>query len=444
MKLLLALGLLLPMSPAAPAAKPLLAHQEPRGIGNLVVPGDRARITYAVDSSGVKSATGVLYVRNDRTRRFAHVRLRKLSAAVPQRLLHGHKLTYYAVINDPRTKRTVRLPTRTAWILERPIRIQLGTHRFGKTRAPEAVVAHWPASEVGWQTEGDVYGPETFLVAADGSIWLDDELNNRMLVSAAGGSRTVPLPPGTNDGDVAFGPGGTVYASGGEGVGRDAHRVLYRLSATGGILWKERLHGALGDSPTFLIGTNSPLRFGPEGTLYCLVGMFGLPGGVFGWMPVARPDGRPLAEPAQRSGTHWPYQPAPGGLRLVSESYTPSPDGPPREARFALLRADRLVRAWRVTSRTDLNFDYFTPEFLNGDLVVAFDVTRATQAGFKWEYSILRLGPHGLRARFSLPRVVYGDNLLADLRLGPDGKLYELGSSPESGVTISRYSLAGS
>jgi hypothetical protein len=172
--------------------------------------------------------------------------------------------------------------------------------------------------------------------------------------------------------------------------------------------------------------------------------MFGLPGGVFGWMPVARPDGRPLAEPAQRSGTHWPYQPAPGGLRLVSESYTPTPDGPPREARFALLRADRLVRAWRVTSRTDLNFDYFTPEFLNGDLVVAFDVTRATQAGFKWEYSILRLGPHGLRARFSLPRVVYGDNLLADLRLGPDGKLYELGSSPESGVTISRYSLAGS
>ena len=46
-----------------------------------------------------------------------------------------------------------------------------------------------------------------------------------------------------------------------------------------------------------------------------------------------------------------------------------------------------------------------------------------------------------LPASFSLPRAVYGDNLLADLRLGPDGNLYQLGSSPEFGVTISHYSL---
>ena len=55
---------------------------------------------------------------------------------------------------------------------------------------------------------------------------------------------------------------------------------------------------------------------------------------------------------------------------------------------------------------------------------------------------MLRLGPSGARARFSLRHAVFGENLFADLRVGPDGKLYQLGSSPTTGVTISRYSLA--
>jgi hypothetical protein len=36
---------------------------------------------------------------------------------------------------------------------------------------------------------------------------------------------------------------------------------------------------------------------------------------------------------------------------------------------------------------------------------------------------------------------VYGDNILADVRIGPDGNVYQLSSSPQTGVTISRYSL---
>jgi len=46
-----------------------------------------------------------------------------------------------------------------------------------------------------------------------------------------------------------------------------------------------------------------------------------------------------------------------------------------------------------------------------------------------------------LKARFSLPRAVYGDNLLADLRVGPDGNLYQLASSPDEGVTVNRFPL---
>jgi len=58
------------------------------------------------------------------------------------------------------------------------------------------------------------------------------------------------------------------------------------------------------------------------------------------------------------------------------------------------------------------------------------------------EYFVLRLGPQGTRAQFPLRRAVFGDNILPDVRFGPDGRLYELGSSTATGV-VSRYSLEG-
>jgi len=41
----------------------------------------------------------------------------------------------------------------------------------------------------------------------------------------------------------------------------------------------------------------------------------------------------------------------------------------------------------------------------------------------------------------TLRHAVYGDNLLPDVRLGPDGAVYQLASSPKTGVAVSRYSL---
>jgi len=417
----LALALLLPA---------FHVHQEPRGIGNLVAPGDVVRITYSVE--GAKSATGTLYVRNDTMRAFERLPLHGLSARVPSRLIRGQLLTYYAVVRDPKTGRTARSVRGSAWILSGAIRLQLGLHRFGHTRAPDATAAHWDADEVGWQTEGDAFGPETFLVGAGGSIWLDDGLNGRVLVSAPTGPRTVALPYGSN-GDIALGPAGTVYAAGGEGRGLTYRRVLYRVGGAGDVLWKQRLFGD--------VGANSPLRFGTGGKLYNVVGMFGRPGNSFGWTPVATKAGQPVAETGQHAGTSWPYQPLVNGLRLVWDVYGALRDGPPREARYALFRGTRLVRAWRGLSKSDVNFNFFTPEIVGGDVVVAVDITKPTKAAFKWEYEILRLGPHGAVKRFALPRAVYGDNLLTDLRVGPDGSLYQLASSPDTGVTIVRYSL---
>jgi hypothetical protein len=155
-------------------------------------------------------------------------------------------------------------------------------------------------------------------------------------------------------------------------------------------------------------------------------------------MPVATPSGHRISLAAQRRSTHWPDQPLGGGMRLVSEAYTAKVDRPVREVRYALLdRRGRIVRSWRVTSRSDINLDFTTPELVGGDPVVVLDVS----APGKLEYLVLRLGPHGIHSRFSLPRAVFGDNLLADVRIGPDRKLYQLGSSPDTGVVIRRFSL---
>jgi hypothetical protein len=115
-------------------------------------------------------------------------------------------------------------------------------------------------------------------------------------------------------------------------------------------------------------------------------------------------------------------------------------DGPVREMRYALLdRRGRLVRSWRVMSKTDINPDFATPALVDGQPAVVLDVSQA--AAGKMEYLVLRLGPHGASSRFTLPRTIFGDSLLADLRIGPGGKLYQLATSPQTGVVISRFSL---
>jgi len=441
-------------SSAAPASKPLAVHG---GIGHLIAPSDRVELGYQVDTPGVKAPTGWLYVRNDLQRRFERLPLSlrrpstALRALVPHRLIRGHKLLYYAVVRDPKSGRSATIPAgggrspATAWILEKSIIVRLGTHRFGHLRAPDAVVARAGGEQVGFENNNEYqFGPQTFLVGRDGTIWLHDGLKQRMLRWRAGQpdsvERSVPLPFFAGANDVALGPAGSFYVT---RLLRDPPRLmLYRLSATGKVLWQRRLAGDYAGNSGFVLGSNSPLRVGPGGTLYCLVFM-GLPGDEWGWMPVATPAGAPLSAAAQRRGTRWPFQPLAAGLRLLSETYTPpGAETAPHEARYALIDAHgRLVRAWRVLSRTDLGGTLLTPQIVGGDLVAALGVTAGTGAAAKSEYVVLRLGRQGTRARFSLVPRVWGARLLTDLRVGPDGRLYQLSTSPATGIMINRYSL---
>jgi hypothetical protein len=212
--------------------------------------------------------------------------------------------------------------------------------------------------------------------------------------------------------------------------------VLDRLTASGTTIWESRLGGYYSPfAKNFVLGVTAPLRTGPDGTLYCLVfmGMFGAD--EWGWMPAATPGGTPLPPAAQRHRTRWPFQPVAHGLRLLGpEVYTPHDDMAPHELRYALVdRHDRVVRAWRVLSRTEVNLHESVTDLVGSDPVVLLQ--------FANEYEVVRLGPHGARARFSVRRAVWGDTALPDLRVGPDGRLYQLSTSPTTGIAVSRYSL---
>jgi hypothetical protein len=292
------------------------------------------------------------------------------------------------------------------------------------------------------------FGPQTFLAAKDGSVWLDDNLNKRLLVWEPGRpesiARTVNLPFFSYYNDIAFGPGRSIYVP--REVGHPARLVLDRLSASGAVIWERPLGGELGGQSTFVLGANSPLRIGPGGTLYILAFM-GDAGGEWAWMPAATPAGRPIAPAAQRRRTAWPFQPLGGGRRLLGgETYAQHDDMAPHELRYALVdRHDRVVRSWRILSRTELNFHLTVPELVGADPVIVLDFVKGPGAQNLWEYEVLRLGRHGTRARFALAHATFGSDVLPDLRVGPDGKLYQLATSLKDGVTISRYSLgAGS
>jgi hypothetical protein len=434
------------------ATKPLIVRGSLRP---LVVPGDRAMARYTV-YAGSQAVRGTLYVRNDLQKTSTKIGLKRSNgyrARVPNRLIRGKRLLYYAAFMDPRTGRSLRLPARgmsTTSILAHPVVISLGAHHFGETKAPEAVVARARADEVGWdinEDEGFHLGPQTLQVGSDRSVWLEDSFNNRLLVWNPGQpnsfARAVPVPYGAGISDVAFGPGSTLYVT--RKLVDPTRLVLDKLDAkTGQLRWENRVGLEYAGGPTGnsypLVGSDSPLRVGPDGTVYYFVG---LPEGETGWMPVATAAGRPLAPRAQLRGIGR-LQPVARGLRLLGpEFYTPHDEMAPKEVRYALVdHRGRVVRAWRILSSTEFNFIHMTmPENAGGDPLVVLSFLKSDGAGQTWEYEILRLGRHGASARFSLARAIWGDSALDDLRFGPDGKLYQLATSVQNGVVITRYSL---
>jgi hypothetical protein len=300
------------------------------------------------------------------------------------------------------------------------ISVPLGTHRFGQLQRPEAVVARAGANEVGFKKNGGCgctdgpAGPVLFDVSRGGSIWLFDVLNHRFLVWERGRSahpaRTLGFPK-LDIRDFVLGRNGTVYlyAVYAEPPAGDSGANLWALTPHGKVLWRAK---AL---------TGSTLRLGPSGAVYS-VGVRS----VSSWTPLTTPVGRPLSLAQQRRGTT-SFQPLGSGLHAVATQVGP------HEAHFALAdKKGAIVRAWKVTSRTQITVSRaITPALVDGDLVAAVDASR----GARTDHVVLRLSGQGTGAIRSL------DGATTTTRVGPDGRLYQLVASPRTGVRIARYPL---
>lgn len=434
---------------AAAAGGALAPYHEPP---LLLQRGRTVTLAYALLPG---SARGSVFVRNSRQQSYTRLPLTRatycpgdpadakamrrdkvcgaaLAARVPSALVTGSKLFYYAVLTDPASGHSTTVPAsgarapQRAWIVDRFQPVQLGTHRFGHVSTPDAIVARTGPTGVGLTCCADPPGgdgPSSFDVARNGSIWALDRLNHRLVVWRAGRAaqpeRSVSLPKTIFFNDFALGRDGTIYA-------RSDDR-LYALTPAGGIRWQ---------APAVAGIAVAQLQLGPDGRLYAAqaCGLQCAPfGGHVSWVPLTTPAGRPLSAAARNRGTS-PFEPLPGGLRLVTQlSYT--------RARFALIdRADRVVRAWSVTSRTRMSGLAAAPALVAGDLVFPLEVS----ARQHWEKLVVRIAPSGaVRSRVTLAdRPLLGEvNLFAPLRISSRGSVFQLRTSLEAGASVARYAL---
>jgi hypothetical protein len=431
------------------ASATLRAYHEPPF---LLARGQAVTLAYALLPG---SAGGTLFVRSSEHQAYTRLPLRHgtycpgdpadaaamrrdkvcgdaLMARVPGTLVSGSKLLYYALLRDPASRRSVTVPAGGArspqrvWVVDRFRSVQLGLHSFGHVSAPDAVVARTGPAGVGLACCADPPGgdgPSSFDVARDGSVWMLDRLNHRLLVWRAGDPslppRAVTLPDALWLTDFTLGRDGTIYA-------RSADH-LYALTSSGHVRWT---------APKTAGIALSQLQLGPDGRLYALqaCGLSCAPfGGHVSWVPLTTPAGRPLSVRERNRATS-PFEPLPGGLRLVTQlSYT--------RARFALIdHADQVVRAWSVTSRTRMSSLAAAPTLVAGDLVLPLEVS----ARQHWEKLVVRIGPDGrVRTRATVAdRPLLGEvNLFAPLRISPGGKLYQLRTSLQAGASVARYAL---
>jgi hypothetical protein len=315
---------------------------------------------------------------------------------------------------------TTAVPTPSRWT-----DVTLAQHSYGRLTAPQALVGTAGAGLFTFAQagQGGTEAPNAFTIAADGSVWAIGRTGfvvwDRGV--AANQFRTVRTPDGTVV-DVAVAADGTIYSM----VIPQGRQQLFAQSADGTVRW----HTTYAEEVS-----NAPLRFGPDGVLYLRRSI-----GQSQWMPLTTAAGTALSE-ADQVRLAVTGLPLAGGLRLAGGSVTE------HRAEFVLIGPDgAALRGWRITSDSQDWLALDSADLVGNDLVVVGSMMHT--AGTKvlgYEYVTLRITPAGRIVTQILTdaRAVWGD-LPAQPRVGPDGALYELRTSPTAGVQIYRYALDGS
>ena len=430
-------------TPPRAAASPDMefVHALPPG---LLQPGEKVTLTATAEI--VQSGThpvGAAYVRGSAHAPFTRLPMTynpdalELQVSVPAQFLRGSIFEDYVVVRDPKTGQVVTLPAGGAaapyrsWIIAHPVTVALGTHTFGDFAKPQAIVARAAVGsgpgQVGIHhgTGGELsYGPTSFDIAPDGTVWVADTVNGRLLAYAPGKpgfpERTVttaPLPL-----EVTIAPNGRIYVMTGSPFSQVNPRKVTAYSPTGKQLWTE---------PVYDFIFNNVMRADRDGVIR-------IDDPLLGWIPVTNRAGGPLTI-AQQTRRTTPYQPLGHGLQLPHTAYSEHQD------RIGLATTTgTLQHTWWLTSRT-LSDPEWPPTRVGRD-IVAF-TTPYKPSTHQIEHLIVRFSPAGhIRNKISLDlrlQFGYAFGPFSDIRVGPDGKLYYLQTSDTWGMRVARYRWDG-
>ncbi len=368
------------------------------------------------------SPSGSVFVRTAGASSFVRLPLEReadglMSAVVPAAEA-GAGFDYYVVLDNGRG-RTASLPEAGArapqhvWALRDWTTVDLGTARFGRGRTPSSIVR-----ELGWG-RGDAaigldsgreqsrIGPSSFDVASDGSVVLLDQVNDRLVMMRRGARPAhVPIDFSGGEGDIAMDDDGTMYV-----LDSAARPMIRTFTAAGAPI----AVGSLAEP------TADMIRIGPGGPL-----VHSYPSEM--WLSTG--PGRPPFAPDRQLASARPARSTDGGLAVVVHAS-------PSEVKLALVRGDRVERAWLLHAGTSFGEVQLAEAYGNG-MVVVVRLWNEKHA----EFRVLRLGPAGLEQSFDVTPAEWAESgSLSRFRLH-GSTLYQLRSDP-SGIEIATFEIGG-
>jgi hypothetical protein len=357
---------------------------------------------------------------------FEQVELRRGSAklfryAVPARLTSGKGFEHYVVFDDGRGHAVTvpeagpDAPQRT-WAASNFTTVDLGIHRFGATRAPDAVLANagWGRTDkslgLNSGSEQSRIGPSAFDVAPDGTVTVLDQVNHRLAHYGKGRVEHTPIDFLGAEGDLGIAADGTTWVLD-DGGTQTVDPVVLAYNKTGRLVGRADLAEKIGDM--LRIGPNGPVVHSYPSEMWLPVGS-GQSGLSIADQTLGADSGRPVA----------------GGRELVVRAF-------PGESRFALVAGDQVLAAWRVRSRTNLGEVQLAEPSGNGITAIVRVWTEKAA-----EFRVLRLGPEGLTGSFAVKPGEWAESApLSRFRLR-GGTLYHLSTSP-AGASVVAYGMGG-
>ena len=391
----------------------------------LTLPGEPVTLRYAIvcgpREDGLPcDGSGVVHARAGQNGRFRAFALERGSDSVDGRYFvtlppsiaeSTAGFSYYATLRDDASGAEITVPSggavapQRSLSLREAVAVNLGSHAFGHTRAPDARVVDAPwgsgTREAGLAGSREIgfVGPSAFDVGPDGTVTLLDQVNRRLQHWSRGRVSQTPVEVSGGLADLEVEPDGTANVL--EPPGRvEPEPVLRSFDREGRLRSAQRLSDR----------TWAKLAAGPEGPVV-------LQEPSEQWMPLSA-NGAALDQATQatrgRAG-----KPAGRGREVVVER---TGEG---ELRVADVRGDTVSGAWQVTSATPLG-EIQLAEAIGDRLVVVVKVYTDADG----EYVALVLDRSGLLQSLSIAADEWAEGApLARFRLS-GRSLYHLGSTP--------------